>query len=220
MTGLRRYGNSFGQSPRNRAKWTQGLPFKIKDARKEPVEYLWFVGDYASFDPRLVGDRRAPPPGCSRRRAWISAFSTKREQNSGNDVRRSGEEGLFEMLRDKNLTGARKGAVSRRSSPPTHTATTRSRTSTDGRPRWCTAAELVDELLRAGKLAAGRTSRRGSGHLPRPLLPGPLQRRLRRAAASARIDRRRGSSRCRAIARTPGAAAPAAVASGWKMSRA
>ena len=35
------------------------LDFKIKDARKEPVEYLWFVGDYASFDPRVQEVTRA-----------------------------------------------------------------------------------------------------------------------------------------------------------------
>jgi hypothetical protein len=32
--------------------WTRALPFKIKDARNEPVDVLWFVGDYASYDPR------------------------------------------------------------------------------------------------------------------------------------------------------------------------
>jgi heterodisulfide reductase subunit C/nitrate reductase gamma subunit len=48
LTKVTRYGNSFGQSDRNRAKWTKDLEFKIKDARKEEVEYLWFVGDYAS----------------------------------------------------------------------------------------------------------------------------------------------------------------------------
>jgi heterodisulfide reductase subunit C len=53
LTGLTRYGNSFGQSPRNRAKWARDLGSEVKDARKEPVEYLWFVGDYASFDPRV-----------------------------------------------------------------------------------------------------------------------------------------------------------------------
>ena len=47
------YGNSFGKSDRMRAKWTQGLPAKIKDARKEPVDCVWYLGDYASYDPRV-----------------------------------------------------------------------------------------------------------------------------------------------------------------------
>lgn len=53
LTRLSRYGNSVGQSERLRPKWSQGLDFTIKDARKEPVEYLWFVGDYASYDSRI-----------------------------------------------------------------------------------------------------------------------------------------------------------------------
>jgi Fe-S oxidoreductase len=97
-----RYGNSFGQSDRMRAKWTQGLPFKIKDARKEPVEYLWFVGDYASFDPSLQE--------LTRRVARIFekggldfGILYEAERNSGNDVRRVGEEGLYQTLVEKNL---------------------------------------------------------------------------------------------------------------------
>ncbi|MEE9210987.1 MAG: (Fe-S)-binding protein, partial [Kiloniellales bacterium] len=45
-------GNSFGESARQRAAWTRDLEFEVKDIRKEPAEVLWFVGDYASFDPR------------------------------------------------------------------------------------------------------------------------------------------------------------------------
>jgi hypothetical protein len=42
-----------------RARWTKGLDFKIPDARKEPVEYLWFVGDFASFDERAQAASRS-----------------------------------------------------------------------------------------------------------------------------------------------------------------
>ncbi len=54
LANLGRYGNSFGKSARMRAAWTKELDFEIKNATKEPVEYLWFVGDYASFHPSLV----------------------------------------------------------------------------------------------------------------------------------------------------------------------
>jgi succinate dehydrogenase / fumarate reductase iron-sulfur subunit len=43
-------GNSYGRSARTRARWTKPLDFKIPDARTEPVDYVWFVGDFASFD--------------------------------------------------------------------------------------------------------------------------------------------------------------------------
>ena len=54
LANLGRYGNSFGQSERMRAKWTMGLQPVVKDARREPVEYLWFVGDYASYNATLT----------------------------------------------------------------------------------------------------------------------------------------------------------------------
>ncbi len=102
LANVTRYGNSFGKSERVRAKWTQGLDFKIKDARKEPVEFLWFVGDYASFDPRLEEIVRTTARVF--RQAGVDfGILYEGERNAGNDVRRVGEEGLFEMLREKNL---------------------------------------------------------------------------------------------------------------------
>ncbi|MEK7770513.1 MAG: heterodisulfide reductase-related iron-sulfur binding cluster [candidate division NC10 bacterium] len=98
---IQRYGNSFGQSERNRAKWTQGLDFKLKDARKEPVEYLWFVGDYASYDPGLQGLTRGVARAFHRAGLDVGILY-EGERNAGNDVRRVGEEGLFQLLAEKN----------------------------------------------------------------------------------------------------------------------
>ena len=155
MTGLGRYGNSFGQSPRNRAKWTQGLPFKIKDARKEPVEYLWFVGDYASFDPRLVESTRAAAM-VFQKAGLDFGILYESEQNSGNDVRRSGEEGLFEMLREKNLKAIEKARFERIVTTDPHSY--QALKNEYNGFRVVHAAELVDELLRAGKLAPANQS--------------------------------------------------------------
>ncbi|MBI2544929.1 MAG: (Fe-S)-binding protein, partial [Candidatus Rokubacteria bacterium] len=98
-----RYGNSFGQSERLRGRWTQGLPFRVKDARKEPVEYLWFVGDYASYDPSLQELTRAVAR-VFQRLGLDFGILYDGERNSGNDVRRVGEEGLYQLLVEKNLS--------------------------------------------------------------------------------------------------------------------
>jgi Fe-S oxidoreductase len=102
LQNLATQGNSFGKSARQRSRWTKGLEFKLKDARKEPVRYLWFVGDYASFDDRVAG--------LSRTLATILndagvdfGILYEDERNSGNDVRRVGEEGLYEMLVEQNM---------------------------------------------------------------------------------------------------------------------
>ena len=58
LQNLATQGNSFGKSARMRARWTRELDFEIPDARKQPVKYLWFVGDFASFDERLQENSR------------------------------------------------------------------------------------------------------------------------------------------------------------------
>jgi len=102
LTNLSKYGNSFGISDRLRAKWTKNLPFKIKDARKEPVEYLWFVGDFASFDQRVQEITRKVAT-VFQQVGLDFGILYEGERNSGNDVRRVGEEGLFQMLAEQNI---------------------------------------------------------------------------------------------------------------------
>lgn len=102
LMNLGDYGNSFGQPERTRGRWTQGLPFKVKDVRKEPAEYLWYVGDFASFDPRLQGISRAVARVLYRAGVDFGILY-EGEKNSGNDVRRVGEEGLYEMLVEDNV---------------------------------------------------------------------------------------------------------------------
>ncbi len=95
-------GNSYGKSSRMRARWTKGLDFTIPDARKEPVEYVWFVGDFGSFDERV----QLASQGVARilHDAGVSfGLLYEGERNAGNDVRRVGEEGLFELLVEQNM---------------------------------------------------------------------------------------------------------------------
>jgi Fe-S oxidoreductase/nitrate reductase gamma subunit len=99
---IHKSGNSFGERARKRGRWTEELDFEVKDARKEPVDVLWFVGDYASFDPR---SQRVT---CALARLFRAAevdfgILYDGERNSGNDVRRAGEEGLFEALAEQNI---------------------------------------------------------------------------------------------------------------------
>ena len=99
---IHKTGNSFGESKRKRGSWTKPLPFKIKDARKEPVEVLWFVGDYASFDPR--NQKVSQTFATLLHEAGVDfGILYDGESNAGNDVRRVGEEGLYEVLANANV---------------------------------------------------------------------------------------------------------------------
>jgi len=99
---IHKSGNSFGENKRRRGRWAKELDFEVKDARKEPVDVLWFVGDYASFDPR--SQRVTQAIARLLHEAGVDfGILYDGERNSGNDVRRVGEEGLFEALAEENV---------------------------------------------------------------------------------------------------------------------
>ena len=102
LSNLQRTGNSMGIAARMRARWTKELSFKIKDARVEPVDVLWFVGDFASYDPRVQEVTRTVAEMLHGAGVDFGILYDA-EQNSGNDVHRTGEEGLFEMLARHNI---------------------------------------------------------------------------------------------------------------------
>jgi Fe-S oxidoreductase len=120
LMSLQRYGNSLGASPRKRFDWAKDLPQPIKDAEKEPVETLWFLGDYAAFHPSsarvsrmvaLLFQAMGLDFGCLLRS----------EKSAGNDVRRAGEEGLFEMLAEQNMKALGKARFQRIVTTDPHT---------------------------------------------------------------------------------------------------
>jgi Fe-S oxidoreductase len=160
LVNFGRYGNSFGKSARTRAGWATGLETPLKDARKEPVEYLWLVGDYASFDPRVQNVTRAAARIFQRAGLDVGILYDA-EQNSGNDVRRVGEEGLFGVLREKNLKalGTARFRTIVTTDPHTYHALKHEYAGGNGTGDHPLAgvevlhvAELLDRLVRAGRL--------------------------------------------------------------------
>jgi len=150
LMGMSRYGNSFGQSPRKRPKWTKDIEFEISDARKEPVEYLWYVGDYASFDPRVQEVTRAAAR-VFQRAGLDFGILYEAEQNAGNDIRRLGEEGLFEMLRDKNQAALESSQFRAVVTTDPHTYFVLKREyGMDGKVKHYT--EVIDELISSSSL--------------------------------------------------------------------
>lgn len=147
-------GNSFGQAARNRAKWAQtGLDFKIKDIRKEAAEFLWFVGDYASFDVRVQELTRTVARVL--RHAGVDyGLLYEAEKNSGNDVRRVGEEGLFEQLAEQNIATMNKCQFERVITTDPHTLNALKNEYPDYGGKWDTIhyTRLIAQLVESGKL--------------------------------------------------------------------
>jgi Fe-S oxidoreductase len=96
MMNVFQQGNAFGDPERKRPAWTDDLAFEVPDAREEDVEFLWYVGDYPSYDDR--NQRVARSLARLFEHAGVSyGILYEAETNDGNDVRRVGEEGLYEM---------------------------------------------------------------------------------------------------------------------------
>lgn len=154
LVSLGRYGNSFGQSDRARPRWTQALSEPVKDARREQVDYLWFVGDYASFNATATEATRLTA-AVFQKAGLDFGILYEAERNAGNDIRRVGEEGLFEMLVEKNSAALRKCKFNAIVTTDPHTYNTLRheypKDVLDGRPVWH-YSQVLDELIRSGRL--------------------------------------------------------------------
>jgi Fe-S oxidoreductase len=154
LQSVQRYGNSQGKSPRKRLDWAKDLPRPLKDARKEPVDLLWFLGDYAAFHPSSMRVSRLVALVFQTAGLDVGVLGDS-EQSAGNDVRRLGEEGLFEMLAEKNMKALSKASFSRIVTTDPHTYHTLKREyghfGLDKPVLHYT--EILDEVLRAGKMA-------------------------------------------------------------------
>lgn len=152
LANLGRYGNSFGQSERMRARWTQPIQPKIKDARREVVEYLWFVGDYASYSSTLTEITQKTSEVFQKANLDFGILYDG-ERNAGNDVRRVGEEGLFEMLAEKNTAVMEKSTFNTIVTTDPHSYNTlKNEYHFNGSHPVLHYSELLDQLISSGKL--------------------------------------------------------------------
>ena len=156
LESFSRYGNSFKGNPKARTKWARNRSLSLKDARKEPVDLLWFVGDYASYDARCQ-ELTACTAAVFARAGLDVGTLQEGEWNAGNDVRRVGEEGLFESLRDHNVE-ALKACTFRdivTTDPHTYNVLKNEYPHANG-GRVLHYTELLDEMIRTGRLPLSR----------------------------------------------------------------
>ena len=97
-------GNPFGKPPSKRADWVKELDdvsVKILEEGDE-VDVLYFVDSYASFDPQIQQVAMAIVKGLNKARITFGILGP-RESDSAHQVRRLGEEGLFQFLVEENI---------------------------------------------------------------------------------------------------------------------
>ncbi|MDY7080601.1 MAG: (Fe-S)-binding protein [Chloroflexota bacterium] len=98
LMGTFRQGNPTGMAREDRAAWVNGA--KVK-AAQDGCELLYFVCCTASYDPRVQPVARALVRAFQAAGLDFGTLGTE-ESCCGNEVRRMGEVGLFEMLVEEN----------------------------------------------------------------------------------------------------------------------
>jgi dimethylglycine catabolism B len=102
LENSQRYGNPFGDSPRKRINWiTPEIKVPILGSEIREVEYLWFVGDYASYHP-LVSPASQAFARLLNLLGLNFGILGNEEKSDGDSQRLAGERGLFEVLAEKN----------------------------------------------------------------------------------------------------------------------
>ncbi len=104
MGALEKRGNPWGKMERKRADWTndldEAITVKILD-NKTTAQTLYFVDSISSFDDRMQEIARATAKILSGAGIDFGILG-KAEKDSGHEVRRFGEEMLFQDLKDQN----------------------------------------------------------------------------------------------------------------------
>lgn len=105
MENAYKHGNPWGKPKNKRVEWTKELPkdLKVKDfSQGDRAEYLYFVGCTGSSDPRIQTIAKALVVNLYHAEIDFAILGNE-EQCCGNEIRRMGEAGLFEMLVEENL---------------------------------------------------------------------------------------------------------------------
>ncbi|MEE9610320.1 MAG: (Fe-S)-binding protein, partial [Desulfatiglandales bacterium] len=97
-------GNPFGKPAAKRAEWVEdleGIPVRILKEGDE-VDVLYYVDSYGSYDPRVQAIASAVVKGLYKAGLDFGILGPL-EKDSGHQVRRIGEEGLFQLLMEENM---------------------------------------------------------------------------------------------------------------------
>ncbi len=117
LSALEKRGNPYGKMEKKRSEWTKDTPIKVCDVKKgETCETLYFVDSITSFDDQIskIGQSTARVLAAAGVEAAILGPA---EKDSGHEVRRFGEETLFQTLKEHNTemiaaSGAKKVVTS------------------------------------------------------------------------------------------------------------
>jgi len=105
---IKKKGNAYGATKTKRAEWTKALEgVQVKELQQgDATDTLFFVDSCGSFDPRIQEISKSFARILNRSGVEFGILG-KDETDSGNEIRRLGEEGLFEQVSSKNIEAFR-----------------------------------------------------------------------------------------------------------------
>ena len=115
MAALEKRGNPWGKLEKKRADWTQGVGEAIEVPlveRGETAPTLYFVDSMTSYDDRMQKIAQATARILHHSGVEFAVLG-KDEKDSGHDVRRFGEEMLFQSLKEQNLEAIKESEATR-----------------------------------------------------------------------------------------------------------
>ena len=156
LSSLEKRGNPYGKMEKKRADWTKELEdcdVKILD-KKTTADTLYFVDSVCSFDDRMQEVARATSKIlCS---AGVDfGILGKAEKDSGNEVKRFGEEMLYQSLKDHNTEAILNSGVKKIVTADPHTFNSLKNEYTDIPP-----VEHISQVI-TKNVAAGRLKLKG-----------------------------------------------------------
>lgn len=102
LTNIQKQKNPWGEAKFKRDQWVKGSEVEVKLAKDSEFEWLWFAGCAHSFDSRNV-QVTLKIVKILKDIGIDFAILGREEGCCGNEVRRMGEEGLFQLLKDENI---------------------------------------------------------------------------------------------------------------------
>jgi len=153
MSALEKRGNPWGKMERTRAAWTAGVGsgVTVKLVEKgETAETLYFVDSITSYDDRMQKIAQATARILAKSEVDFTVIG-KEEKDSGHDVRRFGEEMLFQALKEQNTEAIQASEAKSVVVNDPH-ALNALRNDYSGMPPVQHVSELIAQQLECGKL--------------------------------------------------------------------
>ncbi len=153
LASLEKRGNPWGKLEKKRAEWAtgngSGTPVKLVE-NGETAGTLYFVDSITAYDDRMQNIARATARILARADVDFVVIGTA-EKDSGNDVRRFGEEMLFQVLKEENTESIRAAEAQRIVVSDPHTLNTL-RHDYDHIPPVHHVSELIADAVAGGEL--------------------------------------------------------------------